>query len=89
MGVLGWVMAVLLVALMLPLTAMMFFDNLQTNKKAEELLKKVERMEQRLEKKQREKERKNPDSFDDNPVFDRVRRPFSLQMPRPEKLGKR
>lgn len=89
MGVLGWVMAVLLVALMLPLAAMMFFDSLQTNKKAEELLKKVERMEQRLEKKQREKERKNPDSFDDNPIFDRVRRPISLSMPRSQELGER
>ena len=87
MGVLGWVASIILVALMLPLLAIMYLDNLTLNKRAEDLLKKTERLEQRLEKKQREKDRKNPDTFLDNPIFDRVRRPFSLSMPRPKELG--
>ena len=86
MGVIGWIMAVVLVALMLPLGAMLYLDVLQTQKEAERMLKKIERLERQIERKERDKK---PDDFADNPVFDRVRRPFSLPLPRPEKLGKR
>lgn len=88
MGVLGWVMAVLLVALMLPLWLIVYFDNLQVHKTAEELLKKIDRLEQRLERKERDKDRKNSDTFNDNPVFGRMPRSVSLPVSRPPELGK-
>ena len=84
MGALGWICAVVLVALLLPLGGMLYLDILQTQKDAEKMLKKIERLERQIERKEHDKK---PDTFADNPVFDRVRRPFSLQMPRPEKLG--
>jgi hypothetical protein len=84
MGVIGWIMAVVLVALMLPLGAMLYLDVLQTQKDAERMLKKIERLERQIERKERDKK---PDAFVDNPVFDRVRRPFSLSVSRPKELG--
>ena len=86
MGVIGWIMAVVLVALMLPLGAMLYLDVLQTQKDAERMLKKIERLEKQIERKERDKK---PDAFADNPVFDRVRRSFSIPLPKPPKLGKR
>ena len=85
MGVLGWIVAVVLVAFMLPLLAMLYLDNLKLNKQTEDSLKKLERIERRIERKQREKD--VPDTFSDNPVFDRLRRPFSLRVSEPKKLG--
>ena len=76
-------MAVVLVALMLPLLAMMYLDNLKLNKQTEENLRKIERIERQIERKKRDKE---PVSFDNNPVFDRMRRSVSIQMPRPTEL---
>lgn len=86
MGVIGWICAVVLVALLLPLGGMLYLDILQTQKDAEKMLKKIERLERQIERKERDKK---PDTFTDNPIFDRVRRPFSLSLPRSEKLGKR
>jgi hypothetical protein len=45
---------------------------------------KLERLRREIERERREK--KPSDTISDNPVFDRVRRPFSLSMPRPDKL---
>ena len=86
MGVIGWICAVVLVALLLPLGGMLYLDILQTQKDAEKMLKKIERLERQIERKEHDKK---PDTFTDNPIFDRVRRPFSLSLPRSEKLGKR
>jgi hypothetical protein len=86
MGVIGWICAVVLVALLLPLGGMLYLDILQTQKDAEKMLKKIERLERQIERKEHDKK---PDTFADNPIFDRVRRPFSLSLPRSEKLGKR
>ena len=83
MGVLGWVMAVILVALMLPLLAFMYLDVLETKAQAKQQLEKVEKLRREIERKNRDK---TPDTFTDNPVFDRVRKPLSLRMPRPNKL---
>lgn len=83
MGVLGWVMAVILVALMLPLLAFMYLDVLETKAEAKQQLEKVEKLRREIERKNRDK---TPDAFADNPVFDRVRKPLSLRMPRPDKL---
>jgi len=83
MGVLGWVMAVILVALMLPLLAFMYLDVLETKAEAKAQMEKIEKLRREVERKNRDK---SPDVFDDNPIFDRVRRPFSVSVPRPKKL---
>ena len=84
MGALGWIMAVILVALMLPLLAFLYLDVLETKAEAKAQMEKVEKLRREIERKSRDKE---PANFDDNPVFDRLRRQVSLSLPRPEKLG--
>ena len=86
MGTLGWVLAVLLVALMLPLLAFMYLDILEAKHETKVQLEKVEKLRREVERKNRDKEPANNDILD-NPVFDRVRRPFSIPLPRPKKLG--
>ena len=81
--IVGWVAAVVLVALMLPMLGMLYLDVLDAKHDAKVQLEKVEKLRREIE---REKRDKKPDTFSDNPVFDRVRRPFSLQVPRPKKL---
>jgi len=85
MGAVGWIVAVVLVALVLPLGAMLYFDILTAVKQTEKALQKIEKIEKRIERKERDKV---PDTFADNPWFDRVRRPFSLSLPRSTELGK-
>lgn len=85
----GWIAACVLVALMLPLGAMLYLDILEAKHDTKRALEKLEKIEQRIERKEREKNRKEPDAFGNNPIFDRVRRPFSLPVPKPEELGKR
>jgi len=84
--VIGWIAACVLVALLLPIMGMLYLDILETKHEAKAQVEKVERLRRELE---REKRDKKPDSFTDNPVFDRVRRPLSLPLPKPEELGKR
>lgn len=84
--IMGWIAACVLVALMLPLGAMLYLDILDAKHETKRALEKLEKIEQRIERKEREKNRKEPDSISDNPVFDRVRRPLSLQVSRPKEL---
>ena len=84
MGVLGWVAAVVLVALMLPLLAFLYLDVLETKHEAKAQMEKVEKLRREIERKNRDKE---PTNFDDNPVFDRVRRHIPIQVSKPDKLG--
>ena len=84
MGVLGWVAAVVLVALMLPLLAFLYLDVLETKHEAKAQMEKVEKLRREIERKNRDKE---PANFDDNPVFDRVRRHIPIPMSKPDKLG--
>lgn len=83
MGVLGWIMAVILVALMLPLLAFMYLDVLETKAEAKAQMEKIEKLRKDVERKNRDK---SPDVFDDNPIFDRVRRPLSVSVSRSKKL---
>ena len=83
MGMLGWVLAVLLVAFMLPLLAFLYLDVLETKHEAKQQLEKVEKLRREIERKNRDK---SPNTFIDGPVFDRVRRPFSLPLPKSDKL---
>ena len=85
MGVLGWIVAVVLVALMLPVLAFLYLDVLETKHEAKAQMEKVEKLRREIERKNRDKE---PNNFDDNPVFDRMRRPLSVSMSRPSELGK-
>jgi len=86
MGVLGWIASVILVALMLPMLAFLYLDVLEAKSEVKAQVEKVEKLRREIERKSRDK---SPDMFGDNPVFDRVRRPLSLQMPRSQKLGDR
>lgn len=85
-SVMGWIAACVLVILLLPIMGMLLLDTLEAKHDAKRALQKLEKIEQRIERKQREKDRKEPDAFGNNPIFDRVRRPFSLSMPRPKEL---
>lgn len=82
----GWIAACVLVALLLPLGAMLYLDILEAKHEVKVQTEKIERLRRELERERRDKDRKEPDSFGDGPVFDRVRRPFSLRLPRPHKL---
>jgi hypothetical protein len=83
MGAMGWIFAVILVAFFLPLGAFLYLDILETKNETKKMLEKIERIERQIERKNRDK---TPDSIDDNPIFDRLRRQISLPMPRPNKL---
>lgn len=73
MSALGWIFAVILVALMLPLLAFLYLDVLTQKAEVKQQTEKVEKLRREIE---RDKRDKKPNSFADNPVFDRVRRPF-------------
>ena len=82
--VMGWIAACVLVALLLPLGAMLYLDILEAKHEVKEQIEKVERLRREIERERREK--KPSDNISDNPVFDRVRRPLSISLPKPDKL---
>ena len=82
----GWIAACVLVALLLPMLGMLYLDILDAKHEVKVQTEKLERLRRELERERRDKDRKEPDSFGDGPVFDRVRRPFSLPLPKPNKL---
>ena len=61
----GWVAAVLLVGLLLPLGAMLYMDNLTVNKRTEKNLDRTEKLQRQIEELKREIEQKekNADSL--------------------------
>ena len=79
----GWVACCVLIAFLLPLGGMLYLDILDAKQEVKAQSEKIEKLRQKIERKNRDK---SPDVFDDNPVFDRVRRPLSVSLPRPEKL---
>jgi hypothetical protein len=82
----GWIAACVLVALMLPVLGMLYLDILDAKHEVKMQTEKLEKLRREIERKERDKDRKEPNSFGSGPVFDRVRRPFSLHMPRPNQL---
>ena len=84
MGAMGYIAAVVLMAFLLPLGAFLYLDILETKNETKRMLEKIEKIEQRLERKSRDK---TPDTFDDNPIFDRLRRPHEIPMSKPRELG--
>ena len=82
--VMGWIACCVLVAFLLPVGAMLYLDILEAKHEVKAQVEKVERLRREIERNKREKEPSN--TISDNPVFDRVRRPFSLSLPRSKKL---
>lgn len=64
---------------MLPLGAFLYLDILETKNETKRMLEKIEKIEQHLERENRDK---TPDTFDDNPIFDRLRRFVPLPLPK-------
>jgi len=83
MGVLGWIVAVILVAFMLPLLAWMYLDVLVQKQEVKQQTEQIERLRRKIERKENDKK---PISISDNPVYDRLSRPLSLSLPRPKEL---
>jgi len=83
MGVLGWIVAVILVAFMLPLLAWMYLDVLVQKQEVKQQTEQIERLRRKIERKEDDKK---PSSISNNLVLDRVRRPLSLSVPRPKEL---
>jgi hypothetical protein len=79
----GWVAACLLVGMLLPILGMLYMDVLQAKSEVKQQIEQVERLRRKIERKERDKE---PNTITDNIVFDRVRRPLSLPLPRPKEL---
>ena len=79
----GWVAACLLVGMLLPILGMLYMDVLQAKSEVKQQIEQVERLRRKIERKERDKE---PNTITDNIVFDRVRRPLSLPLPRPNEL---
>ena len=67
MGVLGWILAMVLVALMLPLLAFLYLDVLEVKHESKQQIEKVEKLRKEIER----KNRNAPEQFNDNPLFDR------------------
>jgi len=84
MGVMGWIAAVILVALMLPLLAFLYLDVLETKAETKAQIEKVEKLRREIERDRRDKK---PDTFDDNLVFDRMRRHVPVPVSKSDKLG--
>ena len=82
--VMGWIAACVLVALMLPVLGMLYLDVLEAKHAVKAEVEKVERLRREIEREKRDKKPSN--SISDDPLLDRVRRPFSLHMPRPNQL---
>ena len=68
--IMGWVAACVLVIFLLPLAGMLYMDILETKQEAKTQIEKVERLRKEIE---RQKRNDRPESFGDNPVFDRPR----------------
>jgi hypothetical protein len=81
----GWIACCVLVALLLPIMGMLYLDTLEAKHEVKAQVEKVEKLRREVERKQRDKDRSD---ISDNPVFDRVRRPFQVSVSRPNKLEK-
>ena len=86
-SVVGWIAACVLVVLLLPILGMILFETLEAKYEVKQQVEKVEQLRRQIENSERKKNRdKEPNSIIDHIVFDRVRRPLSLQVPRPTEL---
>lgn len=81
----GWIACCVLVAFLLPLGAMLYLDVLEAKHEVKVQVEKVEKLRREIERKNRDKQ---PSNISDNPVFDRLRRPLSVSLPKSSELGK-
>ena len=83
----GWIAACVLVVFLLPILGMILFETLEAKYEVKQQVEKVEQLRRQIENSERKKNRdKEPNSIIDHIVFDRVRRPLPLQVPRPKEL---
>ena len=86
-SVMGWIAACVLVVLLLPILGMILFETLEAKYEVKQQVEKVEKLRRQIENSERKKNRdKEPSTITDNPIFDRVRRPISLPLPKSQKL---
>ena len=86
-SVVGWIAACVLVVLLLPILGMILFETLEAKYEVKQQVEKIEQLRRQIENSERKKNRdKEPNSIIDHIVFDRVRRPLPLQVPRPKEL---
>ena len=85
-SVMGWIAACVLVVFLLPIMGMLFLETLEAKNEVKQQVEKVEKLRRQIENSERKKRDKEPSTISDNPIFDRVRRPISLQLPRPKEL---
>jgi hypothetical protein len=83
--IMGWIACCVLVAFLLPLGAMLYLDVLEAKHEVKVQVEKVEKLRREIERKNRDKQ---PSNISDNPVFDRLRRPLSVSLPKSSELGK-
>ena len=86
-SVVGWIACCVLVIMLLPIMGIILLDTLEAKHEVKQAVEKVEKLRRQIENSERKKNRdKEPNSIIDHIVFDRVRRPLSLQVPRPKEL---
>lgn len=68
-GVLGWILATILVAFLLPMLAFLYLDILEAKHETKVQLEQVQKLRREVEKQKRDD--KKPENFSDNPLFDR------------------
>ena len=79
----GWIACCVLVGFLLPLGAMLYLDILEAKHEVRAQTEKLETLRRSVERKNRDKD---PVEFTDNPLFDRLRRPVPLPLPRSKEL---
>ena len=82
----GWIACCVLVILLLPIMGIILLETLEAKHEVKQQIEKVEKLRRKVENSERKNRDKEPNSVSDNIVFDRVRRPLSLQVPRPKEL---
>jgi hypothetical protein len=86
-SVVGWIAACVLVIFLIPIMAMILLETLEAKHEVKQQVEKVEKLRRQIENSERKKNRdKEPSTIIDNPIFDRVRRPISLPLPKSQKL---
>jgi hypothetical protein len=82
----GWIACCVLVILLLPIMGIILLETLEAKHEVKQQIEKVEKLRRKVENSERKNRDKEPNSVSDNIVFDRVRRPLEIPLPRPDKL---
>ena len=83
----GWIACCVLVIMLLPILGIILLETLEAKHEVKQEVIKIQKLRRQIENSERKKNRdKEPNSIIDHIVFDRVRRPLPLQVPRPKEL---